>query len=167
VLNDKQHAVNGWEQRLAMGDGSGLCSVVAHDLRHPSKQARVQEESMTELINVLCLRPDGEAFLLRRTSDYVWLCPVCAERSPGEAPYDQDARYGSQDICPRCKTQYGHDDFACGAETVQSKWKRLRFDWLKKEAWPFDALQRLEKDLKIDIARLQEDAMNYYRQSAE
>lgn len=108
------------------------------------------------------MRPDGESFVLRKTKDNIWLCPVCAERAQGDAPYDQVALYGSQDICSRCKTQYGCDDVAFGADTVQGKWKKLRFDWLAKENWPHESLIRLQKDLDIDIGILKRDANLYY-----
>lgn len=118
---------------------------------------------MKEFTAIICTRPDGESFLLRRTMDDYWLCPVCAERASGEAPYDQLALYGSQDICPRCNTQYGYDDVAFGTDTVQSKWKKLRFNWLAKEGWPDDALIRLNKDLGIDLCILRRDAELYYK----
>ncbi|MCC6677888.1 MAG: hypothetical protein IT436_12145 [Phycisphaerales bacterium] len=115
------------------------------------------------LKRTIITRSDGETFELRQIENGDWLCPVCAESLRDCAPYAGDGRFGSQDICMRCETQFGHGDHPSGAETLQSNWKRLRFEWLQKSGWKDDDLKRLTEYLGIDTIVLRREAEGYFQ----
>jgi hypothetical protein len=109
------------------------------------------------------VRPDGEVVALRKSQNGRWLCPVCAVELRGEAPYDDEARFGSQDICRSCNTQFGADDAVYGAATLQGRWKELRIKWIVEMKWSQELLNRLRDGLNVDPDLLRKDAEEYQR----
>lgn len=109
----------------------------------------------TQIIMLFTLY-SGEVIVIRRREDGSFICPVCGCSLPQgtTAPYDGPSGHGSQDICPCCDTQYGHDDAFQGNATLQGEWMRLRMGWLARGGWREQDKRQLVEALEIHRAYL-------------
>lgn len=66
------------------------------------------------------------------------------------------------EVCPKCCTQFGVDDFAAGVEPGpvwhERAWAVLRAQWLNRIGWPEWALTQLRENIAIDVEALKRKA---------
>lgn len=100
---------------------------------------------------------DGETICIKKNASG-WLCPVCATELHCEEPYGQGG-VSSQDICPECKTQFGHDDYAFGITTRQGHWRQLRFIYLDSKGWNTEKMRHIAValDIRLQVFVMQVD----------
>ena len=123
----------------------------------------------------------GETVEIRLLPDGRSVCPVCGLMAGGEPAYSYgecgqareparevqgearaEPQFGraSFDICPDCHTQYGESDSAPDfpGHTQAEVWEVLRIRWLDLIHWSQGMLDRLQRNLDIDVEALKRRA---------